>query len=154
MTFKDSISQLIAGIFLENPAKGKSFAQLRSALELSGTKMLARLEVGKPNPELLRHIITIERWGQHRLRSTLGEVQFVLDRSGQYAPASTLGWDELKSEFAKVRQETLEITRRLELANPAPGPVVHNQFGPVSVKGWLRYLNVHANMEVQRKLRS
>jgi DinB superfamily len=154
MTFKDSISQLIAGMFLENPAKGKSIMQLRSALELSGIQMQARLEVGKPNPELLRHIITIERWGQNRLRSALGEVQFVLDGSGQYAPASTLGWPELKSEFAKVRQETLEITRRLEFANPSPGPVVHNQFGPVSVKGWLRYLNVHANMEMQRKLRS
>jgi DinB superfamily len=153
MAFKDSIAQLIAGLFLENPAKSKSFAQLRSALELSGIQMQARLESGKENPELLRHIIQIEIWGQYRLRSSIGEVRLEMDRSGAYAPDTALGWDELKSEFAKVRQETLEIARRLELANPQPGSVVHNQFGPISVKGWLRYLNIHASTEL-RKLRS
>jgi hypothetical protein len=152
MAFKDSIAQLIAGLFLENPAKSKSFAQLRSALELSGIQMQARLESGKANPELLRHIIQIESWGQHRLRSSIGEVRFEMNGSGAYAPDAALGWDELKSEFAKVRQETLEIACRLELANPLPGPVVHNQFGPLSVKGWLQYLNIHASTEL-RKLR-
>jgi hypothetical protein len=152
MVFKDSIAQLIAGLFLENPAKSKSITQLRSALELSGIQMQARLESGNANPELLRHIIQIEAWGQHRLRSSLGEVRFEMDRSGAFAPDAALGWDELKSEFINVRQETLEIARRLELANPPPGPVVHNQFGPLSVKGWLRYLNIHASMEL-RKLR-
>jgi hypothetical protein len=152
MALKDSMAQLIAGLFLEQPAKRKSFAQLRSALELSGVQMQARLESGKANPELLRHIIQIESWGQHRLRSSLSEVRLEMDRSGAYAPDAALGWDELKSEFAKVRQETLEIARRLELASPPPSPVVHNQFGPVSVKGWLWYLNIHASMEL-RKLR-
>jgi DinB superfamily len=153
MAFKDSIAQLIAGLFLENPAKSKSFAQLRSALESSGIQMQARLESGKANSELLRHIIQIESWGHSRLRSSLGEVPFVLDGSSEYAPDAAFGWDELKAEFFRVRQETLEITRRLELANLSPGPVVHNQFGLLSVKGWLRYLNVHASMEL-RKLRS
>jgi hypothetical protein len=152
MAFKDSIAQLIAGLFLENPAKRKSFAQLRTALELSGIQMQARLESGLPNPELLRHIIQIERWGQNRLRGGLGEVRFEMDRSGAYAPDVALDWDDLKVEISRVRQETLEIARRLELANPSPGPVVHNQFGPISVKGWLRYLNVHASTEL-RKLR-
>jgi hypothetical protein len=152
MAFKDSIAQLIAGLFLENPAKSKSFAQLRTALELSGIQMQARLESGLPNPELLRHIIQIERWGQNRLRGGLGEVRFEMDRSGAYAPDVALDWDDLKVEISRVRQETLEIARRLELANPSPGPVVHNQFGPISVKGWLRYLNVHASTEL-RKLR-
>ena len=152
MALKDSIAQLIAGLFLENPVKSQSFTQLRSALESSGIQMQARLKMGKANPELLRHIIQIERWGQNRLRSSIGEVRFEMDRSGLYAPDAALGWDELKSEFAKVRQETLEIAKRLELADPAPGPVAHNQFGPISVKGWLRYLNVHASTE-SRKLR-
>ena len=153
MALKDSIAQLIAGLFLENPAKNKSFAQLGSALETGGIQMQARLETGKANPELLRHIIQIERWGQNRLRSSIGEVRFEMDRSGPYAPDAALDWDELKSEFARVRQETLLIAKRLELANPAPAFVVHNQFGPISVKGWLRYLNVHASTEL-RKLRS
>lgn len=152
MAFKDSVAQLIAKLFLENPVKRKSLRQLRSALELGGVQLLTRLEKGKANPELLRHIIQIERWGQNRLRSSIDEVRFELDRSGFYAPDAALGWDELKSEFAEVRQETLEIARRLELANPPPGIVVHNQFGPVSAKGWLRYLNLHASMEL-RKLR-
>jgi hypothetical protein len=152
MAFKDSITQLIAGLFLEKPAKSQSFAQLRSALESSGVQMKSRLESGKANPELLRHIIQIERWGQNRLRSSLGEVPFEMDRSRAYAPDATLGWEELIFEFVKVRQETLEIVRRLELVNPSPDPVVHNQFGPISVKAWLRYLNVHASTEL-RKLR-
>ena len=150
MALKDSIAQLIAGLFLENPAKSKSFAQLRSALASSGVQMRARLESGKANPELLRHIIQIERWGQNRLRSSLGEVRYDMDRSGNFAPDAALGWDELKSEFARVRQETLEIAQWLELANPPPQAVVHNQFGLLSVKGWLRYLNVHASTELRR----
>jgi hypothetical protein len=153
MAFKDSIAQLIAGLFLENPVKSKSFAQLRSALELSGIQMQARLESGKANPELLRHIIQIEAWGQHRLRSSIDEVEFEMDCSGAFAPDGALSWDELKSEFVKVRRETLEIAQRLELADLPPGRVVHNQFGPLSVKGWLRYLNIHASTEL-RKLRS
>ena len=153
MAFKDSFFRFVAAVFFENPANRNSFAELRSALASSGERMQARLEMGKANPILLRHIIQIERWGQNRLRGSLGEVRYEMDRSGDFAPDAALGWDDLKSEFARVRQETLEIAQRLELANPPPQAVVHNQFGLLSVKGWLRYLNVHASTEV-RRLRS
>jgi hypothetical protein len=152
MAFKDTIFRLVAALFFENPAKGKSFEQLRAALDSSGSRLRSRLESGRANPELLRHVIQIERWGQNRLRSALKEVPFELDGSSLHAPDAALDWDGLRSEFDKTRQATLELVDRLERANP--GPVAHNQFGPISVKGWLGYLNSHANIEVQRKLRS
>ncbi len=152
MAFKDSIFRFVAGVFFENPANRKSFAQLRSSLESNGSRLRSRLESGQANSKLLSHVIQIERWGQNRLRSTLNEVPFELDGSSRYAPGAALGWSELRLEFDKTRQATLELVDRLERANP--GPVAHNQFGPISVKGWLGYLNAHANMEVQRKLRS
>ena len=151
MAFKDALFQIAAGLFFENPAKNKSFAQLRAALEQGQSGIEAQLEVCKPNPELLRHVIAIEAWGQNRLRSSIGEVPFALDRSGQYAPDATLGWSELRNAFRQTRQSTLDLLDRLEPANP--GPVRHNQFGLISVKAWIWYLHMHANLEAKRKLR-
>ena len=148
----DSIFRFVAGVFFENPANRKSFAQLRSDLDSSGSRLRSRFESGKPNSKLLSHVIQIERWGQNQLRSTLQEVPFEVDGSSRYAPDPALGWQELRLEFDNTRQATLELVDRLERANP--GPVAHNQFGLISVKGWLGYLNSHANLEVKRKLRS
>jgi hypothetical protein len=150
MTFKDSIAQLITWVFLENPSKGKTFAQLRATLEQSRQQIQSRLVASQANPELLRHIVTIEKWGQNRLRSSLKEVPFEMDRSSKYAPDATLGWPELRLEFDRTRQVTLELMDRLERGQP--DKLVHNQFGPMSAKAWLWYLNLHANIEL-RKLR-
>jgi hypothetical protein len=151
MAFKDTIAQLIAGLFLEIPAKSKSFAQLRAKLEQSGRQVQARLEVGQPNPVLLAHIIQIERWGQNRLRSSLAETPFEMDQSSKYAPDLSLDWSALRLEFDRTRQVTLELVDRLELGQPVM--VAHNQLGPMSAKAWLWYLNLHANLEL-RRLRS
>jgi hypothetical protein len=151
MAFQDAVFKFIAGLFFENPSKHKSFAQLRFALEQGSSVIESQLEVCKPNPELLRHIIAIEAWGQNRLRSSIGEVPFELDRSGKYAPDVGIGWSELRSSFRKTRQTTLDLLDRLEAANPTP--VAHNQFGPISAKAWIWYLNTHANLEAKRKLR-
>jgi hypothetical protein len=81
MAFKDRIAGSIAGLLLENPAKSQSFAQLCPALDSIGVQMHGRLESGKPSPELLRLIIQIESWVQNRLRSSIGEAPFEMDRS-------------------------------------------------------------------------
>jgi hypothetical protein len=151
MAFKDALFQFAAGLFFERPAKNKSFAQLRTALEQGRTQIESQLEGCQPNPDLLRHIIAIEAWGQNRLRSTIAEVPFERDGSGKYLPDVSIGWNELRRVFWQTRQTTLELLDRLEPANP--GPVAHNQFGPVSVKGWIWYLISHANLEAKRKLR-
>ena len=151
MAFKDTMTQLIAGLFLENPAKTKSFAQLRAKLEHSGRQVQARLEVSQPNPVLLAHIIQIEMWGQNRLRSSLAETAFEMDQSSKYAPDLSLDYSELRLEFDRTRQVTLELVDRLESGEPVA--VAHNQLGPMSAKAWLWYLNLHANL-VLRRLRS
>ena len=151
MALKDVLFQFVAGLLIENPAKNKSYVQLRAALEQGRSEIESQLEVSKPNPELLRHIIAIEAWGQNRLRSSLGEVPFEMDRSGKYAPDLTTDWTALRGGFRQTRQNTLDLLNRLEAANP--GPVRHNQFGLISVKGWLWYLHTHANLEAKRKLR-
>jgi hypothetical protein len=148
MAFKDSIAQLISTLFFENPAKNKTYPQLRSILEDSHRQLQVRLATSKANPELLRHVISIEKWAQNRLRSSLNEVPLGMDRSGNYAPDAALGWPELRLEFDQTRRATLELVHRLETGKPIK--VAHNQFGSISAKAWLWYLNMHANMELRR----
>jgi hypothetical protein len=150
MAFKDTIFRLAATLVLENPSRRKTISELRGTLERSHARLNDRLGSRAANPTLLRHVIAIERWGQTRLRVALGEVALSPDRSGTYAPDAALGWTELRATFDATRRETLEIAHRLEGLSTQPAPVPHDQFGPISVKAWLRYLDTHASAELSR----
>lgn len=99
------------------------------------------------NRNKLNHIIGIERWGQSRLKVALGET-FIRDEHDGYCPPVTASWHELKTAFNETRDNTVTIARELAKANITPKTTVHhNDFGDMSVHGWLGYLNFHATQE-------
>jgi hypothetical protein len=153
MGIKESIMQTAAGAFLEGPGKAKSFDAWVTELEKSGAAIEQRMAKTK-NPEyaqaLLRHITGIERWGQSRLRVFLG-APFVRDEYEGYRPGKELGLEGQRAAFRETRSETIELVRQLQQANvPDSATVAHNDFGPLSARGWLRYLNAHASLESQK----
>jgi len=153
MGMKASIMQTVAAAFLEGPGKARSFDTWVTELEKSGAAIDQRMAKTK-NSEfagaLLRHITGIERWGQNRLRVFLG-APFVRDEYEGYRPGKELGLDGQRAALRETRGETIELVRQLQQANvPDSATVAHNDFGPLSARGWLRYLNAHATLESQK----
>ena len=62
-----------------------------------------------------------------------------------YCPSLEKTWDELISEWKNTRQTSITMTKEISELNSKK--ILHNQFGPLSVKAWLRYLDVHASSE-------
>jgi hypothetical protein len=143
---------LLGDLLLERPAQGKTLADFRREIESAGRDALQRLAVVDDtveNVEALRHIIGIERWGQRRLRVALGE-PLIMDESDRYYPPTETSWDQLRQEFRQVRRETVALAHKLEEAEVCRDvKVPHNQWGALTVYGWLNYLNGHANRDVK-----
>lgn len=122
------------------------------ALQASGQQIQQRLHHlpdSDWNRRVLSHIISIERWSQRRLRVALGEL-FVHDEYDGYRPPRDATWDILKSAFFDVRRETVRLVGALERADAAEGRVPHNSYGDLTVRGWLRYVDVHASFESRK----
>lgn len=156
MSLKDSIRHFIIMQVMERPARRKGMVGLTKKLELAGKRLkdkFSKLEASESRQKTLRHIIAIERWGQSRLKVALGEA-LKEDENHSYKPDAATSWADLQALFAQTRAETLSIAK--ELTNSAINPlttVKHNQFGPISLLAWLRYLEVHASLEARRHAR-
>jgi hypothetical protein len=153
MTLKDRLTRVVIYFVLEQPAKRQGLVKLIQSLTDSGEALqrdLERLEDTDTNREQLRHIIAIERWGQRRLSVILGD-PFISDENHAYKPTSDTPWSTLKDMVTATRAETLVIAETFKQKD-VKQTVPHNQFGPVSVLGWLRYLENHARLE-GKKLR-
>lgn len=136
---------------LEGPAEQLSYRQLAEALR-EGQGALAHTWSKAPDTEgareLLRHVITLERWSQARLEAVLSGGRIPTDESPGYAPPATLSIDELRRELQQTRQHTVELAEALhEQGVAAHGPVRHHSLGPLTPKGWLRYMHLHAGAE-------
>ena len=153
MGLKEQVGKLFKSVMIERPAARQGVEGLEKKLAKSGELLAAKLEGAAATPKnekTLRHVIAIERWGQQRLRVGLGE-DFVQDESQDYSPKEQLTWDELKDLFRGVRAETLQLTHDIKSKVIDPTTTVrHNQFGAITLQGWLAYLNVHANTELRR----
>lgn len=153
MGFKEKLFHLVGKFLLERPGHKRTLAELTEELETSGRTAMERLATAADNPknrQNLRHVIGIERWGQRRLKVALGE-PFVMDKSDAYFPAADIGWDELRETFRTTREETVALARELQQAGVDPDlKVRHNQWGALSVQGWLYYLNFHANGDLKK----
>ncbi len=139
-------------MFLEWPVRRRTVSQMGQTLAQSGASLeqqLAKLPDNTRNRQVLNHIIGIERWGQSRLRVALGQA-FVQDEYNGYRPARETDWVTLRQQFAQTRATTVSLVRDLDKANVAERKVLHNMYGDLSVKAWLRYLNIHANMECKK----
>lgn len=153
MGLKERVTGFVAGLLLERPVAGKSYADMAQQLEEAGQSIHTRLS-GKNytefNHRVLSHIIGIERWGQSRLRVFLGN-PFVQDEYNGYRPARDVPWDDLIGLFSATRSQTVSLARALDDALIAPDKtVLHNQLGPLSARAWLRYLQTHASREIMQ----
>ena len=149
-TVKNLIQDAVVALLLERPAAKRTPSQWLSQLETAAPAIAARAMASKNSAKaqiVLRHIIGIERWGQQRLRVYLGE-PLVKDEYDGYCSATNLSTEQQCAEFHKTRVETVEIVRKIASAGvKIESKVLHNQFGPITLGGWLRYLNLHANFE-------
>jgi hypothetical protein len=146
---KDRIYQWAGQRFIERPASRMPVVDLAAALSASGDDVRGRLAKAGASPRnvaRLRHIIGIERWGQRRLRTFLGEPP-ATDGHHPYKPTET-EWGALLTEFASARADTVALAAELTTADER-ATVPHNQFGPFTARGWLRYLDRHARMEAK-----
>ena len=153
MGLKENVFHGIAGLIIERPAKDKSYEQLAAELTKGGAAITARAAAAQDPAKAaatLRHITGIERWGQSRLRVFLG-APFVRDEYDGYQPGATLDLKGQIAAFDETRAETVALAHELQAANLALGATVtHNDFGPLSARGWLGYLNSHASRESTR----
>ncbi|MFN8474644.1 MAG: DinB family protein [Anaerolineae bacterium] len=151
MGIKQIITRRAVDLIVERPAAKLSFPQLEDALQIDGLKLdglFAEMPDTAPNRRLLSHIIGIEAWGTHRLRVALGD-PLVLDEYDAYRPPKSLGWRDLQKQFRAQRQQTLDMAMKLDSAHAENVKVAHNQYGQMTTRGWLYYLNIHANIEAR-----
>ena len=152
MGLRDRLQRLGVELLVERPVRRKSLDELAATLERSGARLEQRFGSAAGTPEncaRLRHIVGIERWGQQRLRVGLG-TPLTLDDYDGYQPEPSLDWAGMRTAFQSARQETIALAQALAVASSdAAMRVPHNQLGPLSLRAWLRYLNLHANIEAQ-----
>jgi hypothetical protein len=137
-------------VIFEMPARRRRLTELMIALQASGQRLSARCERlsgSDHNRRILSHIIGIERWGQRRLRVMLGE-PFVQDEYDGYRPTRDTAWDDLRRQFSETRMETIRLIGSIERVQAVEMKVIHNMWGELSARGWLNYLNVHADVEM------
>ena len=131
----------------------KSLAALTQSAQEGGQRIDSHL-TGKPdtpqNRQQMRHVIGIERWGQRRLQTILGEPALQDEYNG-YQPDTSLDLATLQTEFSQTRAQTLAIIEAIQQKGLADSATAnHNDMGDVSPKLWLRYLTMPANFESKR----
>ena len=153
MGLQQRLRALAAAVIIERPARKTSLSELSARLESSGAEINSRAAIAadaESTRKTLRHISGIERWGQSRLRVFLGEPA-IDDEYGDYRPSDDLSVDEARAFFMTTRAQTIDLVDRLDRAGVAPDArSLHNGLGPLTVRGWLRYLEMHARLESKR----
>jgi hypothetical protein len=155
MPLKNWIRSAVTGIMLERPAQKMTLPELADKLDTAGQEIAQRAASADDTPdnrEQLRHIIGIERWGQSRLRVALGG-PLAEDTSDAYRPADEMPWLDLQEEFQIARRDTIALARELaEIEIDPTLTIPHEEYGKLTVFGWLRYLDVHSSLESKRIL--
>lgn len=153
MGLKEMVMSAAAGVFIERPGRAKNYNEWRQALNTSGAAIDARAAAAKDPAQaskVLRHISGIERWGQRRLRILLGE-PLIADEYDAYRPGIDLTLDEQRAFFRETRTATLALVEQLQAADVGDDAMApHNDFGPLTARGWLRYLDMHASFESKK----
>ncbi len=141
------VMNLAGKVFFEFPVRNRSLTDLAAALDTNRAAIIERMESGPHNERnhgWATHIIGIEKWGQRRLTVALGE-PFVEEEYDGYRPTSDTPWEALPQLFDETRDETVHLVQRLADAD-ATTKVEHNSFGPLTMRGWTKYLDAHASM--------
>ncbi len=142
----------IARWWVNYKTRNRSYDSLITMLEKGMGLIEKRLQ--KPdtdkNHAVLTHIIGIEIWSQKKLATALG------DPAGEheympYRPSKNTEWDNLVPLMRQTRADTIALAKRLAQANIDPNrKIKHNDWGDLTVKGWLMYMHLHADFEVKK----
>ncbi len=147
------ITALFRHFLIERPASKKTLSEWKTEINRSGTTLQERVssaEDSEINRKIVSHIVGIERWGNNRLKVALGE-PLTMDEYNDYRPAREATWQELKEDLSQARTQTVQLVGELESNNvDVSKTITHNQHGDLSIKGWVRYLNMHADFESRR----
>jgi hypothetical protein len=147
------IKKWMTFFFLERPGKKWTMSAWGEKLAASGKKIGQKLDKSPDsqiNRQVLSHIIGIEQWGQSRLRVGLGE-PFKEEEYDNYRPSKNRSWEQLKTEFHIARRKTVALAEELDNRQVNQFTTVkHNQYGNITLGAWLRYLDIHANLESKR----
>ena len=146
------VARFFAHLLLERPAARIGVDAIVAHLEASRGPLPAVAEAGEDAAarKQLRHVIAIESWGQNRLQVALGDRAFERDESRAYAPPEDEPLAQLVERFDAVRGETVALARRVAAGGAGATKVEHNSLGPISAPAWLRYLQMHAELEMKR----
>lgn len=147
------LKKMVINLLLERPVRSKAvgdWVELFKQSERTIQERVNNKHDSEFNRKMFSHVIGIERWGQRRLQVWLGE-PFVEDEYNNYRPARDMPWEAMGAEFAKTRAQTVAIVQQLAAqAVDSALKVKHNQHGELSLKAWLRYLQMHAELETKR----
>ena len=150
MRIRDAFIGQIANLILERPGRKQTVREWANALQTSGAAIEARAAAAADAARAanaLRHITGIEAWGQSRLRVFLG-APLHMDEYESYAPSADFDLTAQVAAFAATRAATVALAQQLaDAAIADTRTVVHNSFGPLTVGGWLAYLDSHATRE-------
>lgn len=147
-----SILAPAVNLFLERFSRNQSLDQFADSMVASGQDLeliFGATDDSELNRRLISHIVGIERWGSQRLRSALGE-PLVIDEYDGYRPPRESPLPALQADFASTRSDTVALARQLGAARVEAVRIPHNQFGDLSVRSWLGYLNLHASREAKK----
>lgn len=145
--------KMMRALILERPGGKLTMAAWGEKLAANGESISHRLEKyrdSERNRQVLSHIIGIEQWGQSRLRVGLGE-PFKEEEYDNHRPSRSRSWEQLKAEFRLARKRTVALAEALD-DNQVDQfmKVKHNRYGMITLGAWLRYLDMHANLESKR----
>lgn len=147
------IQKILKHLLLERPGRKWTMAAWGEKLAANGESLSHRLDKysdSERNRQVLSHVIGIEQWGQSRLRVGLGE-PFKEEEYGSYRPSRSRSWEQLKAEFRMTRKRTVALAEALDDNQVDQLTLVkHNQYGPLTLGAWLRYLDMHANLETKQ----
>jgi hypothetical protein len=153
--FRMMIQRWFINLYMERSLRKLSMKEIAEKVQLAGEHLVQELDTCVQNEEnrhLLRHIIGIELWSQHRLRTVQGE-PFELDEVDRYLPPQKESWSSLVHTFEKARSETVSLIRDLDDEAVKGIYIPHNQFGDFSVRSWIKYLTMHADMEADKLIK-
>jgi len=148
--------QIVINFIIERPGRKHALSGWAKELTTSGQDLAAKFAAAPDtdaNRQVVNHLIGIERWGTRRLRVFLGAPLDQEEYDG-YRPAQELTLSALRAAFTATRAETIDVVSQLIAANVNDTPkVLHNQIGPITARGWMRYLHMHAAWEAKKVTR-
>ncbi|MEZ4637629.1 MAG: hypothetical protein R2873_23925 [Caldilineaceae bacterium] len=148
-----SVVGTILRVVLERSSRNMTYDSAIAQLQKGQATVLARMDGAADtaeNRKLARHIIGIERWGQHRLGVLKGE-PLTTDEYDSYQPQEALDIDRLREAFSIVRGQTLDLVKQFQADGVTlDSKVFHNDIKEFSLRGWIGYFDGHASREAMR----